>query len=153
MFNIFAEYEQNRENSPLSIDDEKDVTENLINTSNAFQDPKYNDNPDKPVIWLRIFMKAHIVNYVKESYLEGEQFMQDELAEVSLKHRLWLLKLQRASQLQIQQSLALDRKFWKKVHRILNAIRFHNIPMKLPLPQKFAMHLQSKLKAMITQSS
>ena len=33
-------------------------------------------------------MKAHNVDFVKESYLEGVQFMRDEIMDVSLKHDL-----------------------------------------------------------------
>ena len=93
----FARYEPNQENPPFSINDTKDVTANLINFSNAVQDPKYRDSPKKLVIWLRRFMMAHNVDYVKESYLEGIQFMQDEVTDVSLKHRLWFLRLQDAT--------------------------------------------------------
>ena len=58
-------------------------------------------------------MKAHNVDYVKDSYLEGIQFTQNETTDVSLKHRLWILKLQGATQQHIQQSLALHRKVLK----------------------------------------
>ena len=75
MLNTFAGYEPDHENPPFSISDENDGTKSLIYVSNAVEDPKYHDNPSKPVIWLRRFMKAHSVDYVKDSYLERIQFM------------------------------------------------------------------------------
>ena len=96
------------------INDAKDVTASLISVTGAIQDPKYHVNHNKPVIWLRRFMKAHNVDYVKDSYLEGIHFTQDETTDVSLKHRLWFFKLQGATQQQIQQSLALHRKVVKE---------------------------------------
>ena len=59
-------------------------------------------------------MKAHNVGYVKDSYLEGINFTQDVPTDVSLKHRLWILKLNGATQKQIQQNLALRRKVLKE---------------------------------------
>ena len=50
VLNIFAGYEQNNESLPFSTNDANDVTPNLINVSNAVQDPKYHDNPTKPII-------------------------------------------------------------------------------------------------------
>ena len=91
------------------MNDAKDFTAGLMNVSTAVQNPKHQDNPKKQVIWLRIFIKAHYVDYVKDSYLEGMQFTQNETTDVSLKQRLWLLKLQGATQKQIQQSFALHR--------------------------------------------
>ena len=82
MLNALAGYESNHENLSFSINDGKDVTANLINVSNAVQDPKYHDNPNKPIIWLRRFLKDHNVDYVKNSYLEGILFMQDEVTDV-----------------------------------------------------------------------
>ena len=55
-------------------------------------------------------MKAHNVACAKDSCLEGIHFTQDETTEALLKHRIWLLKLQGATQQQTQQSLALHRK-------------------------------------------
>ena len=64
-------------------------------------------------MWLRRFMKAHNIDYVNDSYLEGIQFTQDETTAVFLKHLLWFLKLQRETQKQIQLSLALHRRVLK----------------------------------------
>ena len=114
VLNTFSRYEPNHESSPFSIKDAKDVTEDLISVTAAIQDPKYHVNPNKPVIWLRRFMKAHNVDYVKDSYLEGIHFTQDETTDVSLKHLLWFLKLQGATQQQIQKSLAQHRKVLKE---------------------------------------
>ena len=41
-------------------------------------------------------MKAYNIDYVKESYLEGIHFTEDETADVLLKKRLLFLKLQGA---------------------------------------------------------
>ena len=71
-------------------------------------------------------MKAQNVDYVKDSYLEGIHFKQDETTDVLLKQRLLFLKLQGETQQQIQQSLALHRKMLKKDHQISSAIRFLN---------------------------
>ena len=49
-------------------------------------------------------MKVHNGDYVKDPYLEGIDFTQDETTDVSMKHRLWFLKLQDATHLQIQKS-------------------------------------------------
>ena len=59
-------------------------------------------------------MKAHNVNYVKESYLESLYFTQDETTDVPPKHRLSFLKLKGSIQKQIQQSFATHRKFLKE---------------------------------------
>ena len=59
-------------------------------------------------------MKLHSVDYVRDSYPEGLQFTQDEVTVVSLKHRFWYLKLQWATEAQIQQSLALHHKVLKE---------------------------------------
>ena len=72
----------NHEIPPLSINDAKDVIANLINISTAAQNPKYHENHNQPVIWLRRFMKAHNVNYVKELYQEELQFTQDEASDM-----------------------------------------------------------------------
>ena len=109
----FAEYEPNHDRPPFSINDEMDVTADQFNVYTAVQNPKYRDSPNKPEIWLRRFMKAYNVDYVKDSYLEGIKFTQDETTDVSLTPRLWLLKLQGATKQQIQQSLALYRKVLK----------------------------------------
>ena len=101
VLNMLAAYEPNHESRPFSINDAKDVTANLISVTAAISDPKYHLNPNKPVIWLRRFMKAHDVDYVKDSYLEGIHFTQDETTAVSLKHRLLFHKLQGVTQQQI----------------------------------------------------
>ena len=49
----FAGYEPSHGNSPFSISDAKDVTAKLINVSTAVQNPKYHDNANKQVIWIR----------------------------------------------------------------------------------------------------
>ena len=77
VLNTFARYKLNHERLLLSINDATYVTENLINVSTAVQNPKYHDNPNKPVIWLRSFMKANNVDYVKDMYLKEIQFTQD----------------------------------------------------------------------------
>ena len=59
-------------------------------------------------------MKAHNVDYVTESYLEGLQFMQNEATDVSLKYTIWFLKLKSATQRQNQQSLVLHCKVLKE---------------------------------------
>ena len=71
VLNTFAGYEPNHENTPFSINDSKYVTASLISVTAAIQDLKHHANPNKPVIWLQGFMKAHNVDYVKDSYLEG----------------------------------------------------------------------------------
>ena len=114
ILNTFTRYEPYHESPPFSINDAKDVTANLISVTAAIQDPKYHVNPNKSVIWLRSLMKAHKVDYVTDSYLEGIHFTQDGTTDVSLKLRLWLLKLQNATQQQIQQSLALHRNVLKE---------------------------------------
>ena len=83
VLNTLAGYEPNHENPPFSTNDAKGVKANLTSVTAAIQDPKYNLNPNKPTIWLRRFMKAQNIDYVKDS---------------SLKHRLWLLKLQGVTQ-------------------------------------------------------
>ena len=81
-----AGYEPNHNSPPFSINNAKDVTANSISVTAAIQDPKFHVNPNKPVIWLRRFMKAHNLDYVKDSYLEIIRFTQDETTDVSLKH-------------------------------------------------------------------
>ena len=66
VLNTFAGYEPNHDVPPFSINDAKDLIANLISVIAAIQDLKYHVNPSKPVIWLRIFMKAHNVDYVKD---------------------------------------------------------------------------------------
>ena len=112
--NTFAGYEKNHESPPFSINNAKDVTVNLIDVSTAVKNPKYHDGPSKAEIWLRKFMKAHNVDYVKDSYLEGIEFTQDKATDVSLKQQLWFLKLQGATQSLIQQSLTLYAKVLKE---------------------------------------
>ena len=70
VLNTFAGYEPNHESPPFSVNDAKDVTANLISVTDDSQDPKYHMNPKKSVIWLRRFMKALSVDYLKDSYLE-----------------------------------------------------------------------------------
>ena len=96
VLNTFAGYEPNHEIPTFSINDTKDVTANLISITAAIQDPKYHVNPKKPVIWLLRFIKEHGLDCVKDSYLEDIHFAQDVDTDVSLKHRLWFLKLQSA---------------------------------------------------------
>ena len=105
VLNTFVGYEPNHESPPFSIDDAKDVTANIISVNAAIQDPKYRLNPNRPEICLRRFMKAHSVDYIKETYSEGIHFTRDETTPVSLKHPLWLLKLQGATEQKIQQVL------------------------------------------------
>ena len=88
LLNTLTGYEPNHESPPFSINDAKDVTASFISVTVAIQNPKYHVSPNKPVIWLRRFMKAHNVDYTKDSYLERKLFMQDETTVVSLKHRL-----------------------------------------------------------------
>ena len=71
VLNTFAGYEPNHESPPFSIKDAREVTANLSSVTAAIQDTKYHVNTNKSVIWLRRFMKAHNVDYVKDSYLEG----------------------------------------------------------------------------------
>ena len=71
-------------------------------------------NPNKPVTWLRRFMKEHKVDYVKDAYLEEIHFTKDKTTDVSLKYRLWSLKIQGATKQQIQQNLVLHRKVLKE---------------------------------------
>ena len=52
MLDTFAGYEPSHESPSFSINDEKDVTTNLINVSAAFQNTKYRDNSYKPEMWL-----------------------------------------------------------------------------------------------------
>ena len=63
--NTFSGYELNHESPPFSINNAKDVTSSLINVFTAFQNPKYHDNHNKPVIWIRRLIKAHNVDYIK----------------------------------------------------------------------------------------
>ena len=65
-------------------------------------------------MWLRIFKKVQNVDYVKSSYLEHIQFTQNNTTDISLKHRLILLKLQGVTQLLTQLSLALHWKVLKQ---------------------------------------
>ena len=111
----------------------------------AIQDPKYSVNPSKPEVWLRRFMKIHNIDYVKDSYLEGIQFTQDETIDVSLKHGLWLLKLQGVTLQQMQQSLELHRKVLREWSSNSNAIRFHKQRMQLQIPHNLVTHPQSNV--------
>ena len=86
VLNTLAGYESNHESSPFSTNDVKDVTNNFINVFTAMQNLKYHDCPYKPVIWLRMFMKTHNVDYVNDSY-PGVHFSQDNATDTSLKHR------------------------------------------------------------------
>ena len=52
-FNIFAGYETNHENPSFSIDDAKDVTANVLILTPTIGDPKYYNNINKQIIWLR----------------------------------------------------------------------------------------------------
>ena len=52
-------------------------------------------------------MKAQDVDYVGHSYLERLQFTQEEVTDVSLKHRLLFLKLQGSTRPQTQLSFGL----------------------------------------------
>ena len=63
----FAGYELNHKSTIFSVNKANDVTTNLTNVSTIVQNPLYHDNSNKPVIWLRRFMKAHNVDYVKDS--------------------------------------------------------------------------------------
>ena len=71
VLNTLAGYEPDQVSSPFSIKDAKDVTANLVSVTAAIQDLKYHVNPNKLELWLRRFMKAHNIDYVKDSYLEG----------------------------------------------------------------------------------
>ena len=93
VLNTFAGYEPNYENPTFSIDDAKDVTANLINLVSIIEDPEYYKNVNKPIIWLRIFMKAHGVDYVGDSYKEGLQFTSNEATDDSFRQHLWFLEL------------------------------------------------------------
>ena len=84
MLNTIVGYEPNHESPLFSINDAEDVTVNLISVIVAVQDPKYHINPNKVVIWLRRFMKEYNVDYVKDSFLEGIHFTQDETIDASL---------------------------------------------------------------------
>ena len=106
-------YKPNHKSPPFSINYLNYVTVSLISVVAAIQDLRYHVNPNNPVMCLRIFMKTHNVDYVKDSYLEGIHSTQDEIADVSLKHRLWFHKLEGARQNQIQQSLVLHCKVLK----------------------------------------
>ena len=101
VLNTYAGNEPNRETPSFSINDAKDVKSYLISVSTYFQNPKYYNNTNKPVIWLRKFMKEHSADYVKDSYIEGIQFTQDEATDMPLKHRLRFLKLRVVTQAQI----------------------------------------------------
>ena len=85
VLNKFARYEQNHESPPCYINEAEDVTSSLINVYPAVQNPKYHNNANKPVIWLRRFMKTLEVDYVKDSYQDRLQFTRDESTDVSLK--------------------------------------------------------------------
>ena len=87
-----------------SINDANGVAAILISVTAAIQDDKYHVSLNKPVLRLHGFMKAQKVDYVKDSYSEGINFTIDEATDISLTHRLWFLKLQVATQHQIQQS-------------------------------------------------
>ena len=114
VLNTLTECEHCHESPPFSIRDGKDVTASLISVTAGLQHPKYHVNPNKLVIWLRRFMKAHNIDYVKDSYPEGVHFTPEETTDVSLKHRLSFLGLRGETQQQIQQSLALRRKEAKR---------------------------------------
>ena len=114
VLNTFVGYGPYHESHPFSINDVEDVTANLTSVTAAIPDPKYHMNSNKPVIWLWRFMKAHKADYVKVSYLEGIHFKQDRTTDVSLKQRLWLLRLQDEKPKKTQQSLALHRKVLKE---------------------------------------
>ena len=86
-------------------------------------------------------MKAHNVDYGKDSYLEGIHFMQDETSDVSLKNRLWLLKLQEATQQQIQKSLALHRKALKEWSSNFERNTISQPAYAAPDTMQFFMHL------------
>ena len=72
----------------FSINDARDINSHMIIVTAAIQDPKYHVNLNKPVIQLWRYMKAHNVNDVKDSYLEGIHFTLDETTVESLKQRL-----------------------------------------------------------------
>ena len=94
----FTGYEANLESPPFSAYDANDASANLISVTAPIQDPKYHVNPCKLVIWLRRFIKAHSVDYSKESCLEDIHLTQQETTDLSLKHRLWFLKFQGTTQ-------------------------------------------------------
>ena len=62
VLNTLAGYEPNHEIPPFCINDAKDVTANLISVTAAILDLNSRVNPNKPVIWLRRFMKAQNVD-------------------------------------------------------------------------------------------
>ena len=138
----FARYESSHESPRFSINDSRDVTVSLISVSAAIQDSKYRVNLNKPVMWLRRYMKTHNVDYVKDWYLEGTYFTQDETTDVSLKQCLWFLKLQGETQKRIQKSSALYRKVLREGPSNLSALRFHNQHMRLQIPRSLVMDLQ-----------
>ena len=90
-------------------------------------------------------MKEHSFEYVKDSYLEGIQFTKGETTDVSLRHRLWFLKLQDATNQQIQESLKLQLKVLKERYPISNVIRLHTLRLKHQLNHYLVMHLISNL--------
>ena len=77
-------YEPYHEGIPLSTPSAKDVTANLNSVTASIQDHKYQVILNKPVIWLRIIMKAHNIDYFNGSHLEGIPFTQDETYDLSL---------------------------------------------------------------------
>ena len=110
VLNKVAGHETYHESPRFSINDANDVTANFINATAVIQDFDYHENPSKLGTCFGRFMKAHKVDFVKYSYLEGLRFTLDETLDVSLKHHLWFLKLQGTAQQQIQHSLVLHRK-------------------------------------------
>ena len=86
MLNVFIRYKPSHESALFSIDDAKDVMENLISVFTAVQNPKYPEKPSKSVIWLIRIMKEHKVDYVKDSNKERLNSPKNEAKNVSLKH-------------------------------------------------------------------
>ena len=74
VLNTFVGNEPYHESPPFSINDANDVTASLTRVIATIQNPKFHVDPNKPVICLRRFMKAHNVEYVKDSYLKGIHF-------------------------------------------------------------------------------
>ena len=101
---------------PISIDDAKDLTIDLLDVDTLVADTKYHKNTHKTIMLLRRFMHSHKVDYAQDTFKEGLNLTAEEKNNNKLLHQIWLIRILGGNRLHVQQALTIYRQRKRDLH-------------------------------------
>ena len=105
-------------NPPITINDAKDLTFDILNMNSLVLDIKYHVEIYKTIMNLCRCMLSHKVDYVRETFEEGLQMKNEEENSNTHLHHLWFIKMLREHELHVPKCLKMSRQLKKDSMKI-----------------------------------